>query len=56
MHRKLLILTAALLITTGLISATHAFAGHKKAEDKPAAEEGFTALSDGSSTKHLRVL
>ena len=54
MRRKKLLILAALLITTGLIGATHAFDGHKTSEGKPSAEEGFTILFDGTSTEHFR--
>lgn len=54
MTRNLFTLAAAALITTAMIGATQAFDGHKESENKHAAEKGFTALFDGSSTDAFR--
>ena len=52
MNRKLTATLAALFALCGLVGITQAFDDHAKA--KPAAEEGFTVLFDGSSTDNFR--
>ncbi|MEM9346214.1 MAG: DUF1080 domain-containing protein [Planctomycetota bacterium] len=47
-------LAAAILLATCMLGLAHALDGHRPLEAKPAAEDGFTVLFDGTSTEHFR--